>query len=92
MNMKKIIIIIIVFLLSVFVFVQNQVIVSGMVVNIDGMLVEVLVVEVFIDFLISGGFLFVVVFIDENGVYLVEFIFDDVDMQGWVYVRIINCD
>lgn len=92
MNMKKIIIMIVVFLLSVFVFVQNQVIVSGMVLNIDGILVEGFEVIIFMDFLVSGDFFIVIVFIDDNGVYLVDFILDDVDFQGLIYVSFINCD
>ena len=78
--------------MSVFVFAQNQVTVSGTVTNTDGTPVEALVVEVFTDSLISGGFLSAVALTDENGAYSVEFPLDDADTQGWVYARITNCD
>lgn len=90
--MKKIITMTTALLLSVFVFAQNQVTVSGTVTNTNGTPVEALTVEVFTDSLVSGGFLSAVALTDENGAYSIEFTLDDADTQGWAYARITNCD
>ncbi len=79
-------------LLSVFIFAQNGITVSGTVANTDGTPVEGLEVTIFTDSLASGGFLSAVALTDENGAYSADLALDDADTQGWVYARITNCD
>jgi hypothetical protein len=91
-NMKKIITMTAALLLSVFAFAQNQVIVSGTVLNTDGTPVEGIEVNIHTDSLISGGLIFAVAITDASGAYSAILDLDEADTQGWLYARITNCD
>ena len=90
--MKKIITMTAALLLSVFVFAQNQVTVSGTVLNTDGTPVEGLEVIIFTDSLVSGDFFTAIALTDDNGAYSVDFTLDDADSQGLIYASLTNCD
>lgn len=90
--MKNIITTTVALLLGVFVFAQNEITVSGTVLNTDGMGVEDLQVNILTDSLISGGFFSAVALTDENGDYAVNFTLDDADTQGIIYASITNCN
>ncbi|MCR9102265.1 MAG: T9SS type A sorting domain-containing protein [bacterium] len=90
--MKKIITMTAALLLSVFAFAQNQVIVSGTVLNTDGTPVEGIEVNIHTDSLISGGLIIAVAITDASGAYSAILDLDEADTQGWLYARITNCD
>lgn len=79
-------------LLSVFVFAQNQVTVSGTVLNPDGTPAEGIEVNIHTDSLISGGLIFTTATTDASGAYSAVLDLDEADTQGLLYASLTNCD
>ncbi|NRA52358.1 MAG: hypothetical protein HRU12_24795, partial [Phaeodactylibacter sp.] len=90
--MKSIITSTLALFLSVFVFAQNEITVSGTVANTDGTPVEGLEVLITSDSLTSGGFFSAVALTDANGDYSITVQLADADSQGWVYASIADCN